>query len=147
VWGPDLEDGQARHKENVMATHVKVLAVLYIALSSMGVLLGLLMLLIFFGAAGIVGATADPDAWIALPILGITGTALAAFFLIVSVPGIIAGIGLLKYRNWARILAIVLAVLNLLNIPFGTIVGIYALWVLFSKDTEALFTGRPAQSV
>jgi hypothetical protein len=130
-----------------MTTHVKVLAVLYIALGAMGTLLGLFILLVFYGAAGIAGATGDPEAWIALPVLGITGTALALFFLVVSAPGVIAGIGLLKYRNWARILAIVLAVLNLLNFPFGTIVGIYALWVLFSKETEALFSARPNQPI
>ena len=43
-----------------MTTHVKVLAVLYIALSSLGTLLGLFMLLVFYGAAGVVGATGDP---------------------------------------------------------------------------------------
>ena len=130
-----------------MTTHVKVLAVLYIALSSLGTLLGLFMLLVFYGAAGVVGATGDPDAWVAVPVIGITGTALALFFLALSLPGIFAGIGLLKYRSWARILAIVLAILNLLNFPLGTIFGIYALWVLFSKETEALFAGRPAPSV
>jgi hypothetical protein len=53
------------------------------------------------------------------------------------------GIGLLKYRSWARIGGIVLSILDLIWMPVGTIVGIYGLWVLFSKDTERLF-GVPA---
>lgn len=129
-----------------MATHVKVLGVLYIVFGIFWALMAALMLFVFAGAAGIAGAAADPDAWIAVPILGITGTALVLFFLVLSVPGIIAGVGLLKFRPWARILAIVIAILNLLNFPFGTIIGIYALWVLFSKETEALFAGRPSQA-
>jgi hypothetical protein len=34
----------------------------------------------------------------------------------------------------------VISILSLMMIPFGTIVGVYGLWVLFSKDTERLFT-------
>jgi hypothetical protein len=33
----------------------------------------------------------------------------------------------------------VLSALNLISIPFGTLLGIYGLWVLLNKETEALF--------
>ena len=96
-------------------------------------------------ATGIVGAAADAnDAAIALPIIGVAGTALVVFLIAVSLPGLVAGIGLLKGRPWARILGIVVALVNLINIPFGTIVGIYGLWVLFNRETEALFAASPA---
>jgi hypothetical protein len=68
---------------------------------------------------GVAGAASDPDAWMALPILGFTGAALGVIMLILSLPGIIAGIGLLNFRPWARILTIVLSALNLMNFPFG----------------------------
>lgn len=131
-----------------MTTHVKVLGVLYIALSAM-LLLGALFLFFAVGTAtGIVGLNADSrDAAIALPIIGIAGTALVVFLLVLALPGLITGIGLLKFQPWARIVGIVLGVLNLLNIPFGTIVGIYALWVLLSKETEVLFSGAPAATL
>jgi hypothetical protein len=74
---------------------------------------------------GIAGAASDPDAWVALPILGLTGAALGVFMLVLSLPGVIAGIGLLQLRPWARIVTIVLSVLNLMNIPFGTILGVW----------------------
>ncbi|MCA1562373.1 MAG: hypothetical protein LC753_06065 [Acidobacteria bacterium] len=124
-----------------MDTHVKVLAVLYIALSALG-LLGALFLMVGVGtAAGLVGAAADSgDAAVAIPIIGIAGTALVAFLLLLSLPGLITGFGLLKYRPWARILGLVLSAVNLINIPFGTALGIYGLWVLLNKDTERLFT-------
>ena len=127
-----------------MATHVKVLGVVFIALSALGVLAALFLMIALGGAAGIVGAAAEPgDAAVALPIIGLTGTALVAVLLILSLPGLITGFGLLSFKPWARILGIVLAVLNLLNIPVGTIFGIYALWVLLNKDTERLFSGAP----
>ena len=127
-----------------MDTHVKVLGVLYIALSALGLCAALFMMLVFGTATGIVGATADAhDAALALPIIGLAGTALVFFLLIVSVPGLIAGIGLLKFRPWARILAIILSAINLIHIPFGTALGIYGLWVLLNKQTEPLFSGQP----
>jgi hypothetical protein len=57
-----------------------------------------------------------------------------------ALPGLVAGFGLLAYKSWARILAIVLAALQLLGFPFGTIFGIYVLWVMLNKDTERLFS-------
>ena len=130
-----------------MQTHVKVVAVLYIVFSALSLLVAILVMVTFGGAAGIVGATAPPDdAVIALPVLGITGAALSFFLLALSLPGLITGFGLLGYRSWARILGIVLAALQLINIPFGTIFGVYALWVLLNKDTERLFAQpQPAQ--
>src|SRR5262249_47009179 len=127
-----------------MRTHVKVLGVLYIALSALGVCAALFLMLAFGIAAGSVGMRAEAhDAAITLPILGLAGSALVAFLLALSLPGIITGIGLLKFRPWARILGIVLGILHLLYFPFGTALGIYALWVLFSRETEILFSGAP----
>jgi hypothetical protein len=124
-----------------METHVKVLAVLFIVFGVCGALVGLGIMLLL-GAIGAAGAVADPDAWMALPILGLTGTALAAFLLALSLPGIVAGYGLLKYRPWARILTIVLSALNVMNFPIGTIIGIYGLWVTLSEDGARLFATR-----
>ena len=68
-------------------------------------------------------------------------------------PGIIAyvaaGYGLLKYKSWARILAIILAILNLILFPIGTLTGIYTLVIMFNKETVALFRGEatPAETV
>jgi hypothetical protein len=84
------------------------------------------------------------DAAIALPIIGIAGTMLVAFLVALALPGLVAGVGLLQLRPWGRILGIVVAILHLIHIPFGTIVGIYGLWVLLNRDTERLFSGPAA---
>ncbi len=130
-----------------MEQHVKVLGVLYIVLGTMGVIAALICLMIFGGAAGIVGIVAqeEPDARIAVPILGAVGLGLFLFLLVLSAPGIIAGVGLLQLRPWARIVTVILSALNLMNIPIGTLVGAYGLWVMLSLETEKLF--RPSSGV
>ena len=123
-----------------METHVKVLGVLFIVFSALGVLCAIALLAVFGASAGIVGATAEPnDAALAIPIIGLAGMGLVIFLLIVSLPGLVAGFGLLNLKPWARILAIVLCAINLINIPIGTIFGAYGLWVLLNKDTEQIF--------
>lgn len=126
-----------------MEGHVKILAILYIVFGALGILAALLIVMIFGGAAGIVGSVTQdqPNARIALPIIGAVGGFIAILLFILSAPNIIAGVGMLKYQEWARILTIVLSILNLPFIPFGTILGAYGLWVLFNQQTIALFSG------
>ena len=67
------------------------------------------------------------------PVQHLIHAALPMFGLMVIAIGsvaILAGYALLTQKNWGRILAIVLAVLALIKIPFGTALGIYTLWVL-----------------
>src|SRR5438128_9502627 len=85
-------------------------------------------------------AADDPDAMVALPVIGLTGAALVSFLLVLSLPGLITGIGLLQRRPWARIAGIVISIIGMMFIPFGTLIGVYGLWVLFSKEDERLFT-------
>ena len=123
-----------------MNTHVKVLGVLFAALSGLGVLAAIIVMIGVGGAAGIVGTAAESeDAALAVPIIGMAGSIVVMMLLVVSLPGIVAGIGLLQFRPWARILAIVLSAICLLGFPVGTIFGAYGLWVLLNKDTERLF--------
>jgi hypothetical protein len=121
-------------------THVKVVGVLDIVFGALGLCFAAVLTLIFAGSAATVAAAGDGDARIAIPVIGLTGTALVGFLVVWSLPGVIVGIGLLKRRPWARIGGIVVAVLSLVAFPFGTAVGAYSLWVLFSPDTERLFT-------
>ena len=129
-----------------MRTHVKVLGVLYLVVSGFFLCAALFLAVVMGGAAGIVGVSANAeDAAIAIPILGIAGTMLVVFLLVFAVPGLVTGYGLLNYKPWARIVGIVLSAINLINIPLGTVLGGYGLWVLLSKETEQLFS--PSASV
>ena len=128
-----------------MDTHVRIVAVTRIILGGLGALAGIFCLFLFGSIAGLVGALGtqeDPDAWIAVWILAVLAGVAFTILLLLSVPSIVAGIGLLYYRPWARILTLVISVIDLLNVPFGTAVGAYSLWVLLSAETEGLFNRR-----
>ena len=57
---------------------------------------------------------------------------------VLGLAGIIAGCALLSRKNWARITVMVLGIIALLNIPFGTALGIYTLWVTTKPETRQL---------
>lgn len=128
-----------------MHTHIKIVAILHIVFGVIGILGGLFILALFGGIAGLVGMNeASADAAIAIPILSGIGGLIAFVAIVLSVPGIIAGAGLLAYKPWARILAIIISAIEILNFPFGTALGFYGIWALLSPEGTALFTGAPA---
>jgi len=115
-----------------IAGHVRLLGILWLALSAFHLIPGLLLYSIFGNAW---------SAWAGFPpgmpeffhgILRLVG----GFFLISGVVGLIAGWGLLDRQPWARMLAIVLGFLNLIHMPFGTALGVYTLWVLLPAQSE-----------
>ena len=115
-----------------MNTHVKIVG----WLSIVSGVLSILMAVIGLVALNLRGDIPNPrDAML------VTAGSVCFF-----IPGIIAdfaaGFGLLKLKNWARVVAIVLAILNLIFVPIGTVIGIYALWVMFNDETKALFAAR-----
>ncbi len=123
-----------------MEQHVKILAILHIVFGSLGIMLALGLLALFGGIAGLIGASDySPGAHVSIPILGGIAAFIFFFLLAISLPGVIAGIGLLQFRSWARVLTIVLSVLDLIHVPFGTALGVYGLWVLLSQGSERLF--------
>ncbi len=126
-----------------MTTHVKVLGWLFIVFGVFYVMLAFGSSMVLGILASFVASQGEPDAAIGATVLGLTGGAFFIFWLCVGIPGILAGWGLLNFKPWARILAIVLSAIRLINIPIGTALGVYGLWVLFSKETEALFS-RPS---
>lgn len=121
-----------------MQTHVKVVAVLYIVMGALNLLAAMLFGLGVGIASMAVGMSNDPDAATALPIIGLAGGALVAFLLVLSLPLIIVGMGLLKHREWARITGIIIAALLVFHVPIGTAVGVYGLWTLLNSETARL---------
>jgi len=126
-----------------MQKHVTVVGILFVAMGVLGIA----------GAAIVVAVTVSPGLLAyalegtaeALVVLTTFGCAAGGCVALLSVPEIIAGVGLLQGRNWARYLALFLSVLNVFAVPLGTAVGIYSLWVLLQNETEALFErGRAA---
>ena len=129
-----------------MERHVTILGAFHIAFGALGLLAALAILVIFGGVTGLIGlgAASDPDALLAVPIIGLIGTVLMLAAVTLSLPGIAAGFGLMNYRPWARLLTVVLSLLHLFNFPFGSALGAYGLWVLLSEEGRVLFDRRAA---
>jgi hypothetical protein len=131
-----------------MEKHIQVLGILHIIYSSFGVLIGALVCLLFFGLGTFVGSIPDvpPPASEGVPaILLVIGLVIAALVFLFSVPGIIAGVGLLKRKEWGRILALIVGFFDLLHIPLGTALGVYTIWALMNDETIKLFRNQVVQ--
>ena len=121
-----------------MEQHITVLGVLHIAWGALGVLVAMIVFTAVVGG-GILSC--DPEA---MAITLIVGTSIAFCVLVPCLPGLVGGIGILKYRQWARITLLVAGFINLLFIPFGTILGIYTIWVLMNIEVKDMFEKQAA---
>jgi hypothetical protein len=120
-----------------MEKHIQIIGIMWIVLGGLSFLWGILIFLTLLGVSYF------PELGSQTPeILRIVGISFGIFLWVLSAPKIICGIGLLKRMEWARILAIVLSFLSLLNIPFGTGLAIYSLVILFKDETGALFNSK-----
>lgn len=109
--------------------HIRLLAILWIAMSAFRLLSGCVILTMFGSRMGLF----PPG--IPFFIHGImTGIGLA--FLATAVLGFITAWGLLDRQPWARMLAIVFGCFMLIDVPFGTALGVYTLWVLLPAQSE-----------
>jgi hypothetical protein len=70
----------------------------------------------------------------------------AVYILISAVLAFTVGFSLMARRPWGRTLAIVMAILSLIKIPFGTALGIYTLWVLVPAESGAEYDAIAARS-
>ena len=116
-----------------MEQHFKIVAILQFVMGGLAALGGIALFVLIFGAGAVSG---DRDAMLAT---GTCATIAGGFLLVLSLPSLLAGWGLLKRREWARILTIVLSVLHLFNVPIGTVIGGYSLWALLQPDAKNYF--------
>lgn len=123
-----------------MHEHVRTAGWLLIASELAGLACGGLGFL-FFVSIGVVSGDAE-----AMPVLGAIGGFLLCLTTILSLPGLVAGIGLVQRRSWARILALIVAFFNLAWFPIGTIISAYIFWVLLQDEAQSYFYGPLSDS-
>jgi hypothetical protein len=115
--------------------HIRLLGILWLALSALnavaGVVLHVLANTVFLHLHEM-GAPPEVPAYFLHSLF----RAIAFLVLLKAACGFFAGWGLLRREPWARMLTIVLSFLALFNIPFGTALGIYSLWVLLPAESE-----------
>ncbi len=108
--------------------------------------LGILTLILFMVFMWVGVPTTDPDIPSVIFLL-FAGTGLF-FVLVYFIISLVAGIGTIKGASWARNLGIVQAVLNILNVPVGTIIGILIIMYLVRPEVTQYFQGggHPVQN-
>ena len=120
--------------------HVPILGWLYVISSVFFLLLGL-FLFVLLGGIGFFAPSSDPEAPAILLLVGLFVGGLMA---LLALPGLLAGWGLLKRKNWGRVLALIVGILNLFNFPLGTALGAYTLYVLLQSEAADYFQGVKA---
>jgi membrane-associated protease RseP (regulator of RpoE activity) len=119
-----------------MEKHINIVAALQIGLS----IFNLVIAFLIFTVLKLVGGFVDePNA---NTILSLIADILAIVFIVVSIPGILAGMGLYKRKEWARVLTLVLSIIEIFSFPFGTAIGIYSIWALIQPETIAEFGNK-----
>ncbi len=130
-----------------MRKHVDLVGVLYLLWGGMTLLISVSLLSIGFAATAIgASSTGAPSGG------KLAAGLVAAVFFVLSGAGFLFGVvhlwigsKLRGYRDWARAMAILLAIIDLVMLPFGTALGVYALWTLLNASSRTLFElGTPA---
>ena len=124
-----------------MEKHINIIGTLYIVLS----LLGLLSAFLLYFVLRLIGTFSE--GYEANVILSTIANIVTIVFITLSIPGLIGGIGLIRRKNWARILILIISILNLFNFPLGTALGIYAIWALVQPEIIGCFETRESPSI
>ena len=107
-----------------MRKHVRILGWLHIALGIVDLLIGLMAFGILSGMGALSGDVT------AFGIMSLIGGFAGTFMLIMALPNFICGLGLLRdWGGWVILLAVILGLFNLMNVPVGTAIALYTFWI------------------
>jgi hypothetical protein len=112
-----------------LAGHIRMLGILWLAVSALRLIPGIA--LITMVSSGFPPMGSDVPAFVPV-LLNCIGYGI----FITGAIGLIVGWGLLDRQHWARMAAIILGGIALVELPFGTALGIYTLWVLLPAQSE-----------
>jgi len=117
-----------------MESHKRILGILYLVW-------GLLTLLLVFGINVFISFmmfhtnTRELDLPEMMMVEGIVRVIMGFVLLVISLPSIIGGIGMLYDKKWAFTIILIVGIFSLMSFPMGTAIGVYTLWAYF-KDQE-----------
>jgi hypothetical protein len=126
------------------ADHNKVIGIMHLIYGGFFTLVSFAVLLFFGFFASLMTAVAanDPNAppaaffWALMVFVFVV-------YLVLSVPSLVAGYGMMKRKSWARIAGIIAAVLAGMSFPFGTALCVYSLWFFFGEAGRAFEQEHP----
>ena len=125
-----------------MKSHVDFLGILFIVWGLLTVVVGVSTLALGIGAATLI-TSASGGGQVAAGITAAVFTALALMAILWGAAHVIVGVPLRRCTPWSRLTALMLGSVDLLLLPYGTALGVYALYVLLREDGKRLFTLGP----
>ena len=124
-----------------MGSQLNFLGVLFVVWGLLTALVGLSTLALGVGAFAII-TSSSAGGHVAAGLTAAIFTILAIIAIVWGSAHVVAGVPLRRRRPWARMMALMLGSVDLLLLPYGTALGIYALWVLLSERGKELFAGH-----
>ena len=123
--------------QNRVAHHFQMLGILWLIYGSLELIGGVVLLFVSHVIFGHVTRLANPNQPNPIPdFLQPLLSTIAVFVLAKAAACLTGGVGLLQRAPWARILVLVVAFVSLINVPLGTALGIYTLWVLLADNGQ-----------
>lgn len=120
-----------------MRAHVNLLGILQLTWGSLALLLAVSLLLLAAGAAAVAHTSSGSGLT-----AGFTALLFVMFATALAAGGwanVWVGRALRRHRSPGRTGGLLLAVMNLFILPFGTALAIYTFWVLLHNEARALF--------
>lgn len=121
-------------------SHVDLVGVLFMVWGGLTILIGASTLALGMAAASLITAAADAGrGQFAASLTAATFTVFALIAIIWGAGHVAIGVLVRRRRHWSRLVAILLSAVDLLLLPYGTALGVYALWVLLREESRKLF--------
>ncbi len=124
-----------------METHVDFVGILFVVWGALTALVGVSTLALGVGAASL-AASPSSGPHVAAGLTAAAFLTLAVIAILWGAGHVLIGVPLRRRDPRVRLLAILAGSIDLILIPFGTPLGIYALWVLLNERGKALFGVR-----
>jgi hypothetical protein len=118
---------------------VDFVGVLFIVWGLLTALIGLSTLALGVGGVVLMRAAEPGSGQFAAGVTVAVFITLAVIAILWGAAHVAVGVPLRRRRPWARLMALTLGSLDLVLLPFGTALGVYALWVLLHQKGRALF--------
>ena len=124
-----------------MKSHVDFLGTLFVVWGLLTVVVGVSTLALGIGAATLITSSERNGSQVAAGVAAAVFVTLAFLAIIWGTAHVVVGVPLRRHTPWARLIALLLGSVDLLLLPYGTALGVYALYVLLNEQGKRLFNG------
>jgi hypothetical protein len=123
-----------------LTAKVDIVGILFIVWGLLTTLVGVSTLALGIGAVAVIASTARGGGGdVAAGLTAFAFTALAIMAMTWGTAHVVVGVPLRRHRPWSRLAALMLGAVDLLLLPYGTALGVYAIWILLDEDSKRLF--------